>query len=1725
MSDSVYVTPGPIANFTSDTVCEGDSTTFTDLSQFTPPLGVEIQTWLWDFGDGNTSTDQNPTHLYSNAGVYNAVLIVTDTNGCQGYDTNVVIVDTLPIANFSFTDTICLGDTTFFSDLSVNTSGNINNWQWNFGDGNTSTDINPYHIYSNPGTYTVTLTVTDDNLCTHTDTQTVIIRPNPIADYIISDSCWPNEPLCVDSIFNLSGNSSVQQPLGGNLDFSYWILDGSSPVLTAYSTTYFTSFSSPGVHTIQYIVETEYGCLDTTEIDSFLVVEIPICDFEVNDTLCVNDTAIYVIDNLSSGYITEYVWNIYDSTGTQLVWTSDTLQWINGGINIPVFPNVLQAFNDTTYIISLTVINCCGSNTCIQPITIQPLPIINPLIYNIPVYIAANNTTTINLNSYISTINTDYIIINWGDPLNLPNIDTITPNGSQPYWPSVTHLYPDTGAFVITITAINNCGSSDTTLSVDVVPNLLYSEFIPASEGCQDDEFIFVETSYPHPNTEVYWCFDWDPSNGNCNLNNNPLWIPYVLNDSISYTYTEPGEYLVYHEIRDIILGSGFSDTSVYPVIVHPKPTAVIDSCNNICQNTSTSLTHSSWIDSLSTPNYNQQIVGVKWEIFETQNPNNTLFTSFSNTLNYTFNQFGNYTIILEVTSNNGCKNYDTCNIVVYELPSAQFTIIPDSSCLGNGLTCFDANSSVDGSGGQIIDYIWNFPNANPANGIGVLECAEFLNNGNWFIDLIVIDQVGCKDTITDTLIVNDSMTAYFESTTECLGTPTTFNSAYPLSSPNANSWSWDFGDGNTSNLQNPTNLYNAPGDYLVTLTLWDNGYADSTDCIDSWTDTVHIYELPSASFVFDTVCFGESTNFIDISTASEPNSNLLFIRDWYFNNDNLIDATDSIASFQFDTCGLNVFDVTLGVYDDNGCYDETTESITISCPPSALFSFDTICKGEPTVFTSISDSGSFPIIGYNWYNSGGSYLPLNDSIDYYATYTFNNSGPQDFTSLVVYDQFGCKDSVHDYAYVQANPVADFITLDTNFCINEDIQFLDNSFTSNTIDYTYWTFSTGTPADSYLLNPTVSFPSYGDWLVTLYVEDIYECSDQIDSLITIDNLPSVDFSWIEGCADTAICFNNLSNQSINGNALMLWEWNFNDGSYSSDLNPCHEFVNVDEYLGECQDVTLTVTDSLGCSNFKTYEIILHPIPKINLDVPIGICEGTLLNVEDLSTFSYSANCVSDALDQTIWYVNDFSPGSGVSFAQIDSLTLNNAGSSSDIKLEVITSWGNTIGSCKNDTIITVQYWRNPSLDYSIDYPNDQCGEEIPFNFSGNTEFSDSLSITFNDPVYSINNDTFIYIAPFPLNNPDFNFITPNSGIFDLNIFLKNEQCKLNINDSIAAYPVPVADFTPDDYTFCEKDTLIFFNSEPSYIINQTLFEQYGDSTFIDSWLWTINNENPTTPVAASNFDASSNDTTYIIELQVQTNFGCFDQTSGKITVYPTPIPNFVTKEVGAPNYGTYILDGRSSTTSNGIDSATTNEFDFNWTIFDTETIIIENQIGNDNIFRDSVPDFLYYQFNNFQSDTATICLELESKEYGCRADTCKIIDINAYYSLYVPNALYPDAGDESSIFLPKGKSLIEYRLQIFDKFGNLLWETGSWNCETDLGSGNCGYKDIKCNEGDCGINFEDGSPKYGWDGKNRYTGANMPQGTYIWRIDAKFSNGPWQGVDGNKKTGVLYLVR
>jgi Zn-dependent metalloprotease/uncharacterized membrane protein len=152
----------PVAEFSGSptTVTEGGSVAFTDLSTGSP------DTWDWTFPGGtpSTSTQQNPTVTYSTAGTYDVTLTVTnaygtDTQTKQNYIT-VTAQNQDPTADFTFT-TSCL--TANFTDASTDPDGTIASWLWDFGDGNSSTQQNPSHTYAAGGTYTVTLTVTDND--------------------------------------------------------------------------------------------------------------------------------------------------------------------------------------------------------------------------------------------------------------------------------------------------------------------------------------------------------------------------------------------------------------------------------------------------------------------------------------------------------------------------------------------------------------------------------------------------------------------------------------------------------------------------------------------------------------------------------------------------------------------------------------------------------------------------------------------------------------------------------------------------------------------------------------------------------------------------------------------------------------------------------------------------------------------------------------------------------------------------------------------------------------------------------------------------------------------------------------------------------------------------------------------------------------------------------------------------------------------------------------------------------------------------------------------------------------------------------------------------------------------------------------------------------------------------------------------------------------------------
>jgi PKD repeat protein len=189
----VSVTNRPIAGFTSWSSCEDKVATFVDNSD--ENLGGQITSWNWNFGEPtsgtqNFSTLENPVHTYSTPGNFVVTLIITNLNGCSDTIQNTINVKSKPLSNF-FSSPGCVNSATqFLADSTVINTGATAIYQWNFGDGATSFSRNVLHTYVAPGTYNVTLTVTDTAGCVGDTILPVTVNPPPTALFSANtDNC------------------------------------------------------------------------------------------------------------------------------------------------------------------------------------------------------------------------------------------------------------------------------------------------------------------------------------------------------------------------------------------------------------------------------------------------------------------------------------------------------------------------------------------------------------------------------------------------------------------------------------------------------------------------------------------------------------------------------------------------------------------------------------------------------------------------------------------------------------------------------------------------------------------------------------------------------------------------------------------------------------------------------------------------------------------------------------------------------------------------------------------------------------------------------------------------------------------------------------------------------------------------------------------------------------------------------------------------------------------------------------------------------------------------------------------------------------------------------------------------------------------------------------------------------------------------------------------------
>ena len=174
-----------------------------------------LTSWLWDFGDGTTSSEQHPTHTYAEKGTYTVQLSVTDDDGHTDIETlSITIANLDPTADFIFSpETSETGQPISFTDKSEDPEGELLAYLWDFGDGSTSTKRNPNHSYDKSGSYVVKLTVTDDEGATSTTIKIIDIAEE--RNYVLYIVAGASSSTLIAAFFVFRRKKTIESTFSG----------------------------------------------------------------------------------------------------------------------------------------------------------------------------------------------------------------------------------------------------------------------------------------------------------------------------------------------------------------------------------------------------------------------------------------------------------------------------------------------------------------------------------------------------------------------------------------------------------------------------------------------------------------------------------------------------------------------------------------------------------------------------------------------------------------------------------------------------------------------------------------------------------------------------------------------------------------------------------------------------------------------------------------------------------------------------------------------------------------------------------------------------------------------------------------------------------------------------------------------------------------------------------------------------------------------------------------------------------------------------------------------------------------------------------------------------------------------------------------------------------------------------------------------------------------------
>lgn len=835
-------------DFSYDQYC--DSLEFTNTSTI---VSGSVDSVLWLFGDGFESDLENPSHTYPGEGEYPVSLTIYHSSLCDttAYDT-IYIYD--PIAGF-WSDTVCFGSQTSFHDTSEATVGQIISWEWDFGDG-TSTQQNPYHEFTTPGMQNVELIVFNDIGCSDTLLGTALVDSLPTASYESGPACLGSETC----FYNTS------TPNNGGIINLIWTIDYTTQIIGEDTVCW--TFTSAGMHYVFLTVTNSNGCT-STKIDSVEVNYPPIADFSSSVT-CFNDTTWFVNETDTQGVeILSWTWNFDDPP--------------SGGANISQLFEPYHVFSAPgSFDVMLVAENVSGcTDTIFNPVTVDSLPEALFTFQDVAVGIETeftdvsiphgspiidsywdfgDGTTASNPNPVLHTYNAagvfDVMLVvadvngcrdTIVQPINvtgMPYADfTYAPTGftasfedlSLPVLPSIpvvswfwnfgdptvvndtssfqnpVYTYPEGGYYNVQLIIEDiNGGSDDTTITI-YVGDALIADY-EAINACRGRKNLFIDKSDSTFFASIKM-WKWDFGDGTDTS------YTEKTTDTIRHLYQSNGLYPVSLVIFDNVLGNPvISDTMLDTVQVYAAPIAYFDTVG-VCFGDLTQF------KDLSIP------IGVPisqwlWDFGDGE-------TSYGQNPTHLYSELGTFTVTLEATNILGCSDTATNKAYVNLAPNPFFEIL-DQPCVESPI---HFKAYYDSLSTTVTEWVWYFHYPyNDSSWMAFEQNPVFEYNS---IDVheikLLASAYGCKQDTSQEILVYPIPYSDFEILPNYGGVQgRTF---FANKSIYAETYLWDFGNGNTSEEDAPIEVYEEDSTYTVTLISY-NQYG----CSDTSMHEVEVY-------------------------------------------------------------------------------------------------------------------------------------------------------------------------------------------------------------------------------------------------------------------------------------------------------------------------------------------------------------------------------------------------------------------------------------------------------------------------------------------------------------------------------------------------------------------------------------------------------------------------------------------------------------------------------------------------------------------------------------------------------------------------------------------------------------------------------------------------------------------------------------------------------------------